>query len=192
MASVAGSDIEIYPLSLERYERMVEAGILDPEDRVELLRGVLAAVTPQGVAHAAAIEWLTGVLVRGTEPEDARVRVQLPLRLPAAESAPEPDVAVVAATSPRSGHPEMALLIVEVGDTSAARDLAEKAAIYAEAGIPEYWAVGVRDRAVTVHRTPSAGRYTEIHMLRSGMVVAGDARVPPVDVDALLAQLRTA
>jgi len=35
-----------------RYDRLVEAGIIGPEDRIELLDGLLVAREPQGTRHA--------------------------------------------------------------------------------------------------------------------------------------------
>lgn len=191
MPTVAGTDIEIYPLALERYEQMVEAGILGPDDRVELLRGVLAAVTPEGVLHACAIQWLTHVLVTGVDPDVAAVRVQQPLHLATVESSPEPDFAVVGPGLHRVHHPDTALLVIEISASSAARDLGEKARIYAEAGIPEYWVVDVRRRVVVVHHDASPEGYREIARAREGLLRARDRRVPPVDLDTLLGDVLT-
>jgi hypothetical protein len=52
--------VSIHPLAVEDYEAMVAAGILAKEDKVELINGVLADVTPQGIDHAVLIQWLTG------------------------------------------------------------------------------------------------------------------------------------
>ncbi len=188
MPTVADSGLEIYPLSLERYERMVDAGILGPNDRVELLRGVLAAVTPQGITHAGVIEELTHLLVSDL-PRDMRVRVQLPLRLPESGSEPEPDLAVVEAGPRTTHHPQSAQLVIEVADCSQSRDLNVKAAIYAESGIQEYWVIAVRDRAVTVHREPSPAGYAERTVVHSGALQATDPRIPSVDLDDLLPHL---
>ncbi len=168
---------------------MVEAGILGPDDRVELLRGVLAAVTPRGIPRAGVIQWLTRRLVGGTDPAVCGVRVQLPLRMPSTDSVPEPDIAIVDPNPNFDRHPETAALIIEVADSSAARDLREKAGIYAAARVPEYWVVGVRQRAVTVHRSPGPTGYEDTRTVRAGTQTPLDQRVPPVDLHELLGLL---
>jgi Uma2 family endonuclease len=80
-------------------------------------------------------------------------------------SVPEPDVAVVPGrhTDYVRAHPTTALLVVEVSDSSLAQDRLTKTAIYATAGVPEYWIVNLRDDVVEVHRAPdpSTRRYAE-------------------------------
>lgn len=51
MQTIDQPALELWPLPLDRYERMVELGILGEDDKVELLRGVLAAMSPQGQPH---------------------------------------------------------------------------------------------------------------------------------------------
>ncbi|TMA50228.1 MAG: Uma2 family endonuclease [Deltaproteobacteria bacterium] len=79
--------------------------------------------------------------------------------------APAPDVAVVAGRERdyMTAHPRNALLLVEVADTSLAQDRLTKGALYAAAGIPEYWIVNLRADCVEVLRDPEpeAGRYRE-------------------------------
>jgi Uma2 family endonuclease len=78
---------------------------------------------------------------------------------------PEPDLAIVAGKDADYDlkHPTAALLVVEVADSSLAQDRLTKGAIYAAAGIPEYWIVNLRDDCVEVLRRPDSGarRYTE-------------------------------
>lgn len=133
--------------------------------------------------------WLTQRLVRHA-PDDVQVRIQLPLRLVDTNSEPEPHVAVIAATAALfDRHPETALLVIEVADTSKSHDLLVKAGVYAESGIAEYWVVAVRDLAVTVHRTPTSDGYADRTVVRTGVLQPADPRIPPVDLDELLPQL---
>lgn len=146
-------------LSVEEYHRMIQAGILGEDERVELLEGVIVAMTPQQPPHARRIEWLSHFLGRRLG-DDFRVRSQLPLTL-GESSEPEPDVAVVRAGSgSEDRHPATALLVIEVADASLRKDRA-KASLYARAGVPEYWIVNVKDRVVEVllDPDPPAGRY---------------------------------
>jgi Uma2 family endonuclease len=52
-------------------------------------------------------------------------------------------------------HPTTAVLVVEVADTTLQFDRTTKAALYARAGIPEYWIVNLADRVLEVHRQPA-------------------------------------
>lgn len=87
----------------------------------------------------------------------SHVRVQLPLAL-GSDSEPEPDVAVVSGTARdyRNGHPQTALLVVEIADASLAYDREVKGSLYARAGMPEYWLVKLVDSCVEVYRDPVA------------------------------------
>ena len=76
----------------ERYLALVDDGVLGPEDRVELLEGVIVAMAPQSARHAAATSRVDDAL-RAAIGTRAVTRVQLPLAL-GLYSVPEPDVAV--------------------------------------------------------------------------------------------------
>jgi Uma2 family endonuclease len=133
---------------------MIEAAVLTPEDRVELIDGEIVTVTPQKSRHATAVR-LAETTLRHAFGDQFDVRSRLPLALdPASE--PEPDVAVVAG-SPRDyrdAHSSTALLIVEVADASLVFDRTTKASLYARAGIPDYWLLNLVDEIIEVHRKP--------------------------------------
>lgn len=136
--------------------------MLGPDDRVELIEGEILLMSPDKSRHAATVEIVADVLRRAFGARSS-VRVQHPIAL-GARSEPEPDVAVVVG-SPRDyvdAHPATALLVVEVADTSLAFDRTAKAAMYAAAGLPDYWIVNLVDRCVEVHREPSAAGYVMI------------------------------
>jgi Uma2 family endonuclease len=136
-------------LSVDDYHRMIEAGILDEDERVELLEGVILAMTPQSPAHARCMRRLTRLLARRLG-DDHDVAVQLPLTL-GSRNEPEPDVAVVRAdAAPRDQHPGTAVLVIEVARESLRRDRRVKGTVYARAGIPEYWIVNLETRVVEV------------------------------------------
>lgn len=147
----------ILPLRRAQYDQMVEAGIFD-DQRVELLRGVLVEMTRQGVDHADCVAALTELLFRAL-PSAVQVRCQLPFA--AGEySEPQPDVAVYP-RSPRTGsHPDNAVLVIEVSDSSLRKDRGLKSEIYAEAGVPEYWIVDLVHGVVEVRTEPADGHYT--------------------------------
>lgn len=140
-------------MSVERYLGLVEAGVLGPDDRVELLEGVIVAMAPQNPPHAAGVARVYEA-VRDAVGRRAHVRSQLSLVLRG--SVPEPDLALVpgSVADYERTHPITALLVVEVADSSLKQDRLSKAAIYAAAGIPEYWIVNLRDEVVEVMRDP--------------------------------------
>jgi len=53
-------------------------------------------------------------------------------------------------------------LVVEIADTSLTFDLTVKAALYARAGVSEYWVLDVSDRRLVAHRNPRSGRYADV------------------------------
>jgi Uma2 family endonuclease len=96
MRTTADVRIPMWPLTVDSFERMVDTEILTEDDRVELLNGQLAEVSPQGPHHSGIAQWLASQLIRGMDPEVAGVRVRMPLRF-APLSEPEPDIAIVPA-----------------------------------------------------------------------------------------------
>lgn len=178
----------IHPLHVTDYEQMVDAGILGPEDKVELIDGVILEMSPQGLPHSAAMQRLTTDLIHGLPRDVAGVRCQLPLRLPP-RSMPEPDLAVVAPGDYDDAQPETAWLVIEVADSSKRFDLATKAALYARHAVPEYWVLDVRARGVHVHTSPSLDGYAHIDFLAGGTLTAHFTGAPALDLDALLALL---
>jgi Uma2 family endonuclease len=163
-------------LSVEEYHRMVAAGILDEDERVELLEGVIVAMTPQSVPHARRIEWLTRYLVR-TLGDEYAVRPQLPLTL-GNRNEPEPDLAVVRVESTSEDrHPSGAVLVVEVAGESLRRDRRVKAAVYARAGIPEYWIVNLEARDVEVlsDPDPATGTYRKTRTCGTAETLTSEA-----------------
>jgi Uma2 family endonuclease len=153
----------LHPLSVDDYHRMIEAGVLTEDDRVELLDGVIVDMSPEGPDHSAVIARLNRFLVRGIDDPALLVRCQHPITL-VPQSEPEPDLAVVdEAASTRSSHPAFAHLVVEVANKSLRVDRSRKARIYAAAGIPEYWIVDLRHPGVHVHLEPRDGAYRTLH-----------------------------
>jgi Uma2 family endonuclease len=90
----------------------------------------------------------------------ANVEVQASFAAPN-ESEPEPDVLVVPPGDYLDAPPSAAWLIVEVADSSLARDRA-KAALYATGQVTEYWIVNLRDAVVEVHRQPAPSGYASV------------------------------
>lgn len=149
--------------TVERYFTLVDEGVLTEDDRVELLEGVVVAMSPPNPTHDASVSMITRVLCAALG-EHAAVRCQATLIL-GTHSAPQPDVAVVPGRERDyfTRHPTTALLVVEVADSSLGQDRLTKSSLYAAAGIPEYWIVNLRDHCIEVLRRPAREqrRYTE-------------------------------
>ncbi len=136
------------------YDQLIENGIFQPGERLELLAGQLVVREPQGSPHATGIRLVTHAL-RAVFDQGWNVDVQLPVALDD-ESEPEPDVAVTAG-APRdyvASHPARPELVVEVAETSLAYDREEKGSLYARARVLEYWIVNLNDRVLEVYREP--------------------------------------
>ncbi len=171
-----------------RYFALVDEGVLGPDDRVELLEGVIVAMSPHNPPHASAVRRVSKALDRAVG-DRAVVSVQLPLVV-SDESVPEPDVAVGAGRESDydAVHPTTALLVVEVADSSLLGDRLTKGPIYAAAGIAEYWILNLRDDVIEVFRDPDreTGRYRDVRTLgrdgRLSMLAFSDANIAVDDL----------
>lgn len=149
-------------ISVQEYEQLGEDvdGI-----RRELIRGILIEKMPPSAPHSFLItrlyRWILAAV--GTA---FYCRQEQPLKL--SDSMPQPDLAVIEGSEEDyfDAHPSTALWVMEVAISSAALDR-EKASLYAEAGIKEYWILLVVDKAVEVYTALEAGKYTQHRVYRS-------------------------
>jgi Uma2 family endonuclease len=155
---------------------MIDAGIVGPEDRVELLDGLLVAREPQGARHAAVVAHIHSVLVKAFG-RGFHVREEKPVALDEV-SEPEPDIVVVPGRplDYLGEHPTRPVLLVEVAETSLAFDRRRKGALYARAGLGDYWVVNLRARVLEVYREPvivvdDEWRYDSVRLLRRNAIV---------------------
>lgn len=139
-----------YGFSAKSYFQLVSDGILQEDDHVELLDGMIVSEPPQTPEHASTISQAEAALRRALGAR-AHVRAQMPLVL-GESSVPEPDVAVVPGKSADyfHAHPTAALLVVEVSQSTLPQDRLTKSRIYAGAAIPEYWILNLREGVVEV------------------------------------------
>ena len=160
-------DWQLKQWTVEDYHRMLGAGILSPEDRVELLEGQIVERVPQNPPHASRIDD-GGDYLKALFAQRAKVRVQLPVTL-APGSEPEPDFAIVRPDPnryrDRHPGPQDILLLIEVADATLTRDRTHKAAIYAKAGIPEYWIIDLPQRQMIVLQDPQGETYQREQIL---------------------------
>lgn len=186
MAVHVDASLPVHPLTVDDLDAMVRAGILDEDDHIELLDGVLVEMSPQGERHAVAIRRLNMLLAPIAAAAGMEVSPQCPLNVISPISQPEPDLAIVPATTWDGGHAARPLLVIEVSVTSRAVDLGRKAAIYAAAAIPEYWVLDLDRRRLVVHRDPVDDRYEQVEQL-TDLDTATAVRLPlTVEVAYLL------
>lgn len=142
--------------TVKEFQRAYDLGAFGFETRLELIEGEIIRKMPQNESHTWTIraveEALRNVFLTGHD-----VRNQLPLVF-GPRSKPEPDMAVVVGSFDdyKRKHPTTAVLVVEVSDSTLAYDRTAKAALYARAGIEDYWIVNLPDGVLEVHRQPAA------------------------------------
>lgn len=140
--------------------KMYDAGILGPDDRVELLDGEIILMNP-GRRHAActnrANSFLTEALGRR-----AIVSIQNPIVIDI-HNEPKPDVVVFkrredfyVSVDPA---PEHALLVIEISDTTLSFDQKKKLPHYAASGVPEFWIEDLQHQSLHVYRDPAGSDY---------------------------------
>ncbi len=154
----------IAKLSGDDFDRMVQRGAfvdLAPL-KIELIYGELRFMNPAGPIHEGEIEYLTNWSYANTHREQVSIRVQCSINC--GDHRPEPDLVWAHRIPSKRIRPthEDVLLLIEVADSSSEQDLGEKATLYAEHGIPEYWVVDIRTEQVHVHQFPDRGRYQSI------------------------------
>src|SRR6266540_2146 len=141
--------------SRAEYERLVDLGVFQPGEAIELIGGELMVAEPQGAGHYTAIRKTAKALEAAFGP-GWEVRTQGPIGLDE-DSEPEPDVAVVRGSPAdyRSTHPSRPALTVEVAESSLGADRDRKGSLYARAGLPDYWVLNLVDRVLEVYREPA-------------------------------------
>lgn len=163
--------IAIAQWTLEDYHRMIAAGVLDNK-AVELIRGEIVEMSPEGEPHAyysrTAADYLGQKL--GSR---ALVSAAKPITL-LNNSEPEPDIAIVQRLGreylTHHPYPENIFWVIEYANSSLAKDTTLKYEMYAEAGIPEYWLVNLLRRELIIFRDPCEQEYRFKMTLTEGTV----------------------
>ena len=174
--------------TVEEYYKMAEAGILQDDERVELLNGEIITMSPINSPHASVVDDLTEMLFMQLLGK-VIIKIQNPIRLED-KTEPEPDITLAHLKKDkyRNHHPIPAevYFVIEVADSSLEKDREFKRLIYAEAGIPEYWIVNIPDRQIEVFGQPKDGDYQEQMIAKIGERVASSTTEFVLDVEDLL------
>ncbi|MEG3938637.1 Uma2 family endonuclease [Microcoleus sp. S36b_A3] len=168
--------LDIRLLNIYEYHRMVEAGILDGDERVELLAGQIVNKAAKTPPHCAVVK-RTMELLQKSLGSLVFLSIHDSVRLNN-YSQPEPDISVVIPDplyyEDHHPTPSEIYLIIEVADTTLRTDCGIKAKIYAESGIADYWVLDVNHRQLHVFREPSQDGYESI------VVLGDDASISPL------------
>jgi len=150
----------VHRFTREQYIRMAETGILDADANTELLDGWIVDMVAQNAPHRAAIIRCTNLLVKRLDESGFVAQVQSTLPLDD-RNVPEPDLAVFRGTPDDllDAEPDDIPLIIEVADSSLARDRTDKLRCYAQNDIPEYWILNLQAETLEVYREPARGEY---------------------------------
>ncbi|MDB4955379.1 MAG: putative dioxygenase [Myxococcales bacterium] len=159
----------IRPLHSDEYERLIAAGMFKDE-HIELLEGVLVAMSPIGDAHIVITARIVRMLILASQHLSVEVFCQSPIRM-GNISTPQPDIAVEAR---QDGfvRPSGGLLIIEVTESSMRRDRGIKREIYATAKVPEYWIVDVENERIEVYTHPRGRKYKSVEIVRRSGVLS--------------------
>ena len=167
---------------------LAEAGLLEGE-RFELIDGELIRKMPKSRLHSLVLLRLVACLrnIFGQWHVEQEVSINLSAVLDATNE-PEPDAIVLkrpSADFPQDNPgPADILLVAEVSVTTREYDLGAKAALYASAGIEEYWVLDLPESRIVVHRHPEGDRYSSI------VAYAIDEPVSPVAAKSASIQIQ--
>lgn len=149
--------------NVNEYHKMAETGILTPEDRVELIKGEIIAMSPISRKHAATVNRLNQLFCQKFY-NKVIVSVQNYIRLNN-YSEPQPDLVLL---KPRSDfyeskipEPEDIYLLIEVADSTIKYDQDVKLPLYAESKISEVWIINLNNKTLEVYRQPQDKSYLE-------------------------------
>lgn len=163
-------EVETRRFRVDEYYLMAEVGILKSSDRVELLDGVISNMSPIGPAHASVVRRLAELFYASVS-QKASIGIQTPIHLND-YSEPEPDLVIA---QPRADfyadhHPgtDEIYLLIEVADTTLAKDLNVKVPLYAASSVREVWVVDLPGQKVLQFRNPDKNAYTDVKTLKSG------------------------
>lgn len=142
--------------TVDEYHRLIELRFLTEGDRIELIRGELIQMAAKGTPHKVCSSILCRQLDRLLG-DSAAIRGQAPIILPN-HSEPEPDVVIAIGQDEdylaHHPYPQDILLVVEIADSTLTYDQTIKLALYAEAGIANYWIVNLNAQQLERYHQP--------------------------------------
>ncbi len=154
------------PITVAMCHLLEEAGLLT--GRYELINGEIISKMGQNAPHRLTIMLINVWLIHVFGALHVAIQSSIDIGNVADReiNAPEPDIVVQTLPAPAFAvnlpRPTDIVLLVEVSDTTAHFDLHNKAALYARAGIAEYWVADIGKRRIVAHRNPTPNGYADI------------------------------
>ena len=175
-------------LSIDEYHLMAEAGIIRPDERVELIKGEILQMSPIGDKHLSIVSRIHTLLTPALIGKYI-VHVQSPVKIPN-HSEPEPDLMVVPYRDDFYADtgvlPKDVRLLIEVSDTTLQKDQLIKLPLYAEAGIVEVWIVDINAKKIYQYLRPQQDEYLERKTYDRSMKISASQLSLEVEVKALI------
>jgi Uma2 family endonuclease len=166
--------IERRLFTVAEYEQMIRDGILKEGERIELIEGEIAKMSPINHLHAACVASLE-FLFRESVGRRAYVWSQNPIWIDNRNRL-QPDVALLRWRDDlyrrKRPAPEDVLLVVEVSDSSLKLDREGKMLLYARAGISEYWIANLQEHIIEIYQQPTTNGYLSVRKAQAGETVA--------------------
>jgi len=145
----------------EDLRRMIDAGIIGEDERIELIEGEFVVMAAKGYAHEF-VRLALAQLISDARPNGVWVASEPTVQF-ADNSVLEPDIVVFPRSSlmqSNAGFIRLAegglLLVVEIAVTSLRRDKTRKAPLYVRQGVRELWVVDANQRKAWVYTGPTA------------------------------------
>ena len=146
--------------TIDDYHKMIKVGIIQSNDRVELINGKILKMSPVSSNHGGHVKCINKFLNKILE--NVIIGVQDPI-IVNNYSQPEPDITIL---KPRKDFytishpkPDDVLLLIEVSLSTLDFDKTTKLQLYASAGIQEYWIININEATVEIYRNPSGKKY---------------------------------
>ena len=150
----------------DEFLRMIEMGAFG-DMRVELVGGELQKMSPAFMNHGECNAGLLVKLADAYRGSGYRLATDLVIQIDdAAVRAADIAVTQQGIAGNRAAQGSELVLVVEISDASLGRDLGDKLADYAWAGIQTYWVVDVKGKVVHVMTVPVQGTYAETRVVR--------------------------
>ena len=167
-----GQNLKLRQISVKEYDAMIENGVFDENDNIELLNGAIIEKMPKGTKHSSANDRAARIFYR-VFGDNVIVRNQNPIWLDEF-SEPEPDIVLAVPTKNEyeTSHPtpEQIFLILEIADSTIDYDRRTKSLAYSKAGIRQYLLLNVQEQTLEDYCQPSADGYQSKQTYHTGQV----------------------
>jgi Uma2 family endonuclease len=154
--------------TVAEYHQMIQAGVLGEDDDVELMEGWIVPKMARNPAHDAVVSIVTVDVFPRRIPNGWFCRAQSAVTT--TDSEPEPDIALVRGSTrdylARYPGPMDMAMVVEVANSSLARDRSDKSRIYAAAAVPIYWIINLVDNQLEGYSDPTGPDAWPVYRVR--------------------------